>query len=357
MIAIDDLVKRFGRTTAVDHVSFRVEPGEIVGFLGPNGAGKTTTIRVLTCFHPPSSGRAAVGGHDCFDEPLAVRRHIGYLPQDVPIYPEMRVREYLHYRATLKGVPRRERRVAVERAMERAAVGEVRRKLVRQISHGYRQRVGLADALVASPPVLILDEPTSGLDPNQRVRMKELVRELAADHTILFSSHILAEVADVADRVVIIHRGAKKADGTIPDLLRHAPGRRLVVTLRCGADGVVSEADLASIVEGLDGVGAAELARADDAIVVAWPLAAEADPRDAINDRIVARGLRLRELRLELPTLETFFYGVTEGEAGLDEGVAVLGESDRGGGAASAPAQPRDGPVAPLGASGEGGAR
>ena len=324
MIVVDDLVKRFGRTLAVDRVSFEVGRGEIVGFLGPNGAGKTTTIRVLTCFHPPTAGRASIAGHDCFDSPIAVRRHIGYLPQDVPIYPDMRVHEYLRYRAALKGVPRRQRRSVVDGVIERCNIEEVRNKLVDHVSHGFRQRVGFADALVANPPVLILDEPTSGLDPNQRVRIKQLVRDLANDHTILFSSHILAEVAEVADRVVVIHRGAKKADGAVDELLHDAPGRELVVTASGSPD------DVLALGTGLDGVGDGRvLARSEDSMVtIAWPLEPDVDPRDAVFDRAAQGGRRLRELRLEHPTLESYFHTVTEGEAGLDDGVATFVERD-----------------------------
>ncbi|MHC4853932.1 MAG: ABC transporter ATP-binding protein, partial [Planctomycetota bacterium] len=165
MIRVQNLSKHFGPTRAVDDISFAVEKGEVVGFLGPNGAGKTTTIRVLTCWHPATAGTASVAGYDVFEQPVAVRQQIGYLPENVPIYPDLRVEEYLNYRAALKGVPRRDRRAAVDHAIERCGVTDVRRKLVGHISRGYRQRVGIADALVARPPILILDEPTTGLDP------------------------------------------------------------------------------------------------------------------------------------------------------------------------------------------------
>src|SRR5262245_4228137 len=231
MISVCDLQKRYGPTLAVDRISFDVQKGEVVGFLGPNGAGKTTTIRVLTCFHPANGGSATVGGFDVRTDPLAVRRQIGSLPETVPMYTDQRVEEDLRYRAALKGVPRRERSSAVERAMEKAGVLEVRRKLVGHVSRGYRQRTGLADAMVANPPILILDEPTSGLDPNQRRRIKDLVRELAQEHTILFSSHILAEVQDVSSRILVIHRGRLRADG-VPSELVASTGRR---TLRVEA--------------------------------------------------------------------------------------------------------------------------
>jgi ABC-2 type transport system ATP-binding protein len=172
MIRVRDLTKRYGSHVAVDRLTFEIGPGEIVGFLGPNGAGKTTTIRVLTGFHPASGGTAHVAGHDVATDSLEVRRRLGYLPQEVPIYPDLRVAEYLRYRAALKGVPPKARAQAVARAMDKAGIADVARKLVGHVSHGYRQRVGLADALVANPPVLIFDEPTSGLDPNQRRRRR-----------------------------------------------------------------------------------------------------------------------------------------------------------------------------------------
>ncbi|MCA8942195.1 MAG: ABC transporter ATP-binding protein, partial [Planctomycetes bacterium] len=277
MIRVENLVKRFGRTVAVDDVSFEVAEGEVVGFLGPNGAGKTTTIRVLTCYHPATSGRASVAGHDVFRDSVAVRRNIGYLPENVPIYPDMRVTEYLSYRAALKGVPRRERRSKVEAAMERCGVVEVRRKLIGHVSRGYRQRVGLADALVARPKILVLDEPTSGLDPNQRRRMKALIRELSEEHTILFSSHILAEVEDVSDRIVIISDGRKRADGTIDELMRAAPGRALVVEARAAAEAIeaiVTSAISALVLTGVEPLG--DWSRVEFGVPVG------ADPREEV---------------------------------------------------------------------------
>lgn len=309
MIRVDNLVKRFGQTTAVAGISFAVGKGEVVGFLGPNGAGKTTTLRVLTCYHPATSGSAAVGGHDVFEEPVAARRQVGYLAENVPIYGDLRVEEYLRYRAALKGVPRRQRHAAVEVAMQRADVLDVRRKLVAHVSRGYRQRVGLADALVARPPILILDEPTTGLDPIQRRRMKTLVRELAAEHTILFSSHILAEVQDVSSRILVIHRGELRADGAPEELLRQSRGRRLVVTATLAADALVV------LVRGLPGVsGEPRAVDAGDAFTtVEATVDASQDPRDAAFTALQARGARVRELRLQLPTLEEFFVQVTEG--------------------------------------------
>jgi ABC-2 type transport system ATP-binding protein len=214
-IEVVELTKRYGARTAVDRVSFRVEAGEVVGFLGPNGAGKTTTLRILTCFQPATSGSARVAGHDVFHESLAVREKTGYLPESTPLYPEMRVASYLRYRATIKGVHRRLRAEWVEDAMERCHVTDVRDRIIGHLSKGYRQRVGLADALVHRPEVLILDEPTSGLDPNQVRDVRDLVKEIAGEATVLFSTHTIPWVEQVCTRVVIISQGRIVGDGTL----------------------------------------------------------------------------------------------------------------------------------------------
>jgi ABC-2 type transport system ATP-binding protein len=306
MIRVSELVKRFGATLAVDRVSFSIDQGEVVGFLGPNGAGKTTTIRVLTGYHPATAGTAEVAGHDVARESLAVRRQIGYLPENVPIYPDLRVVEYLRYRAALKGVPAKQRRLAVERAMAKAGIADVARKLCGHVSRGYRQRVGLADALVGNPPILILDEPTSGLDPNQRRRIKQVVRDLAADHTILFSSHILAEVQDVSSRILVIHRGRLRADGRPGELVARALPACLHVAAACDAtllrDLVLAVPGIVPDRVEITGEGA-----------VAAEVRPEQDPRADVGQRAQRAGLSLRDLRLEVPTLEEFFAAVTEG--------------------------------------------
>jgi ABC-2 type transport system ATP-binding protein len=214
-IEVQDLTKRYGARTAVDSVSFSVEDGEIVGFLGPNGAGKTTTLRILTCFQPATSGTARVAGHDVFSQGIKVRESTGYLPESTPLYTEMRVFKYLWYRATLKGVPRRQRRAFIEEAMERCDVTDVRDRIIGHLSKGYRQRVGLADALVHRPSVLILDEPTSGLDPNQVRDVRDLIKEIAGQTTILFSTHTIPWVEQVCERVIVINQGRIALDGTL----------------------------------------------------------------------------------------------------------------------------------------------
>src|SRR3954453_17336883 len=207
MISAKDLTKRYARTTAVDQISFEVVKGQIVGFLGPNGAGKTTTMRMLTCFLPPSAGTAQVAGFDVLEQPLEVKKGIGYLPEPPPIYPEMEPAEYLKFVGKLKGLSGANLQKRVDYVSERCAIGDVKKKLLGKLSKGYRQRVGLAQAILHNPDVLILDEPTSGLDPKQIIETRQLIKELAGDHTIILSTHILPEVSQTCQRVVIINKG------------------------------------------------------------------------------------------------------------------------------------------------------
>ena len=317
MIEVEALRKHFGPTRAVDGIDFSVSPGEVVGFLGPNGAGKSTTIRILTCYLPPTAGRVRVAGKDILTESLAVRAAVGYLPENVPLYPEMRVEEFLRFRASLKGIPRRDLSRRVGQAMERCGVVEVRRKPIGHVSRGYRQRVGLAEALVAVPPILILDEPTSGLDPNQRRKVKELVQELALQHTILFSSHILAEVEQVCTRVLVIHKGRIVGQGTREELVESlGGGRRLVVE----ADGRAGE--LLAMMENLEGCGRPMLMESEDAFARAEaPLERGADPRVSVFLWAREQGRLLRELAIQSPSLEEIFARLTASEE------TVVGES------------------------------
>ncbi|MCB9918255.1 MAG: ABC transporter ATP-binding protein [Planctomycetes bacterium] len=310
MIAIEDLVKDFGSFRAVDHVSFDVQPGEVVGFLGPNGAGKSTTLRVLTCYHPATSGRVRVHGLDVLRSSLEVRAGLGYLPENVPIWPDLRVEEYLRWRARLKGVPRRELEPRVAETMELAGVTEVRRKLVGHVSRGYRRRVGLADALIARPPLLILDEPTAGLDPNQRRKVRELVRALRGRHTILFSSHILSDVEDVCDRVVVIHRGKKRADGTLQSIAHELGVAELRIVVR------TDDAGAGALVAGLP-VQTSSLAPRADGFVELRASLLERDEQnrvvDVVSRRIRDAGFDFRELHVFEPSLEEIFYRLTLG--------------------------------------------
>ncbi len=230
-----DLRKRFGAFTALDGVSFELRQGEVVGFLGPNGAGKSTTMKILTGFLAPTSGSATIAGHDLVSEPLACRRLIGYLPEEVPLYLDMTVTAYLDHVARLKGVPRTERRREVVEAIGAAWLGENANRHIRKLSKGNRQRVGLAQALLGKPPILILDEPTSGLDPAQVANFRDLIASLAAKHTILLSTHILAEVEATCARVLVVHRGTVVVAEGIDDLRRRASRvTRMRLRLRSG---------------------------------------------------------------------------------------------------------------------------
>jgi ABC-2 type transport system ATP-binding protein len=219
MIEVVNLTKRFPRHDAVRGISFSIAKGEIIGFLGPNGAGKTTTLRMLTGYLPPTSGTASVAGHDVYRESIEARRKIGYMPENVPLYDDMRVREYLRFRANLKGLNHRDAKHRVDEVVDTCGLDAVKRKMIRVLSKGYRQRVGLADALVHAPELLILDEPTNGLDPNQIRQIRELIRQLAENHTVLLSTHILSEVEATCSRVIIIDGGKIKAQDTPRNLV------------------------------------------------------------------------------------------------------------------------------------------
>ena len=224
MIQAEGLSKRFGRTLAVDNISFEAAHGEILGFLGPNGAGKTTTMRVLTCFLPPSSGRARVAGFDVLEQPLEVKRRVGYLPELPPLYPEMSVTEYLTFVGRLKGVPRQTLAARLDEVVERCALVDVRKTLIGKLSRGFRQRVGLAQALIHQPSVLVLDEPTAGLDPKQSIETRSLIRSLGGDHTVILSTHNLPEVSATCQRIIIINAGKLVAVDTPENLTARLQG-------------------------------------------------------------------------------------------------------------------------------------
>jgi ABC-2 type transport system ATP-binding protein len=228
MIKVEGLTKRYGRNVAVDNISFGVQKGQIVGFLGPNGAGKTTTMRVLTCFLPPTAGTAEVAGYDVLAAPMEVKRRIGYLPETPPLYPEMEVVEYLVFVGRLKGIGKSDLPRRVDEVIERTAIGDVRTKLLGRLSKGYRQRVGLAQAIIHNPDVLILDEPTAGLDPKQIIETRQLIRALAGDHTIILSTHILPEVEQTCEQVVIISKGKLVATDSVQNLTNRLRGSEAV---------------------------------------------------------------------------------------------------------------------------------
>jgi ABC-2 type transport system ATP-binding protein len=308
LIRIEGLSKTYGRARdpALDGVSFGVARGEIVGLLGPNGAGKSTLMRILACFLAPTRGTAELDGHSIAGDTRAVRRSLGYLPEAVPLPPEMRVGEYLGFRAALKGVPRGRRRAAIDDAIGAAGLGDRGAQIIGTLSRGYRQRVGLADALLGRPPILILDEPTVGLDPNQIRETRELIRRLGQEHAVLLSTHVLSEVEAIAGRVVILNRGRLVAAETPAALrARMQARRRLVIEVR-DADRERAE----HIYRGLPGVTAVD---AIDGTHLALSLAAGDDgaAREAVFQAAVTDNLVLRELRSEEPSLEDLFAQVT----------------------------------------------
>ena len=228
MITVEGLTKRYARNVAVDHISFQVEKGQIVGFLGPNGAGKTTTMRMLTCFMPPTDGTAIVAGYDVLENPMEVKRRIGYLPETPPVYPEMEVIEYLNFVGRIKGVPKAGMAKRIDEVMEKCAVSDVRNREIGKLSKGYRQRVGLAQAILHNPDVLILDEPTAGLDPHQIIETRDLIKGLSGEHTIILSTHILPEVEQICERVIIIAKGKLVATDTVENLTSRLRGAETV---------------------------------------------------------------------------------------------------------------------------------
>ena len=302
MIRVRELSKRYGERTAVEGASFDVKRGEIVGFLGPNGAGKTTTLRMITGFLTPTAGSILVDGIDAVEAPLEARKRIGYMPEGVPLYPEMRVREYMRYRAKLKGVGRAQLKSRVDAALEQASVTDVADRIIGQLSKGYRQRVGLADALVADPPLLILDEPTSGLDPNQIRQVRDLVKSFQDKKTVFVSTHILPEVEATCSRVVIVHRGRVVGEGP-PASLRVGPSAQMVtVVVRVPKEATDSEHEAPTVVETLlhDVAGVrsvAEVSEPEPGVIRARLTAdGEASVLEHIFEAVSAKKLRLREL-------------------------------------------------------------
>lgn len=310
MIETEGLWKIYGGFAAVRGVSLVVPQGQIVGFLGPNGAGKTTTIRMLTGFHAPSAGSARVAGYDCVDESHEVRRRIGYLPESAPLYREMRVADYLVYRARLFAMPRVDRRKAVARALERCWLTEVARKRIGQLSKGYRQRVGLAAAMLHDPPVLILDEPTSGLDPTQIAETRRLLRSLAGERTLLLSSHILPEVERTCERIIVIARGKVRADGTPEELTRAvAKGRPVTLEARISPDGPEVAERLTAAALACPGAGMAVAERLSDGWrrVRIEPSEGAGDLREPLALAMQRAGALVREIRAEGASLEDVF--------------------------------------------------
>jgi len=308
IIDVKNLTKRYPGRTAVSDISFRVAPGEIVGFLGPNGAGKTTTMRILSGFLPATGGDVNIGGRDVSKQSLEIRRHIGYLPESCPLYPEMRVSEYLGYRARLKGLPRSRRKERIRTVLEMCGLVDVRRRVIGHLSKGYRQRVGLADALVHDPELLILDEPTIGLDPNQIREIRNLIRDLSGKHTILLSTHILPEVEAICERVLILDKGKIVASDTPENLAGIVSGSIRVVAEIKGL-----QSEIVNTVKALPGVN-----NVSDRLEGAWVKLEVSgklgtDLRQNIFQTVVENKWTLRELRTISTTLEDVFGALTSG--------------------------------------------
>jgi ABC-2 type transport system ATP-binding protein len=304
MIEAQNLVRRYGGFTAVDDISFSVGEKEIVGILGPNGAGKTTTIRMITGFLPPTSGKVTVAGKDLFESPREARRQVGYLPENVALYNEMRVEEYLAYRARLEGLSRAEGRDAIGNTVERCLLTDVRRQIIGTLSKGYRQRVGLATAILHKPQVLVLDEPTVGLDPRQIIAIRELIRELGQERTLLLSTHILPEVELLCSRVVIIDRGRIVAQGTPESLRQTNPNLR--ITLK---DAPPDLAEILGRIPDVTGVHPS----GDGGFVVDFR--SGADIREEVFRTAVERGWVLLELARGRASLEDLFVQITTHDA------------------------------------------
>ena len=317
MIEVRGLVKRYGSRLAVDHLSFTVPDGQIFGFLGPNGAGKSTTMNLMTGYLGPTEGEVLIDGHSITQEPEKAKAAMGYLPEQPPLYPDMTVEEYLLFAARLKKVPRDQREDQLDRVTEMTGTDRVRERLIRNLSKGYRQRVGLAQALLGFPKVLILDEPTVGLDPKQILEMRQLIRQLAREHTVILSSHILSEVQEVCDHLLIIHHGKKVAAGEPAELERSLSGNpALEIVVRGEGEAVQSQLAL------LSGITSLTQHDCPEANCCAFRLEStpDQDLREAVFQTCARQGLPLLELRRDTLTLEDIFLKLTSNDVEEEPG-------------------------------------
>src|SRR5579859_6734139 len=316
MIKVEGLTKRYARTVAVDDISFEVEKGQIVGFLGPNGAGKTTTMRVLTCFLPPTAGTAQVAGFDVLEQPLEVKKRIGYLPETPPLYPDMEVGEYLTFVGKLKGLANSDVPKRVNEVCDRCSITDVRSKLIGKLSKGYRQRVGLAQAILHNPDVLILDEPTSGLDPKQINETRDLIKSLAGDHTIILSTHILPEVEQTCEQVIIINKGKVIATDSVNNLQSRARGAESVIVEVAGRNGALDSAAIQSRLEKVSGVSKVLFKEKRDARNIFEIEGGKGRlVRGDLARAVVEAGWDLNELRPSAMSLEEVFLQLTGDQA------------------------------------------
>ena len=324
MISVSQLTKAYGQHLAVDQVSFEVGKGKIVGFLGPNGAGKSTTLRMLTCYMPPTSGGATINGFDIFHQSEQVRQNLGYLPENTPLYGEMKVVEYLDFRGRLRGMDKPNRRDRIEYVVKRCWLSDFRNRVIGHLSKGMRQRVGLADALLHNPAVLILDEPTVGLDPTQTIETRNLLKELAGQHTILLSTHILREVEAICDRAIFIRRGKIVSQGTLEEL-RESRRMQARVLVECRGPAEQVKNTLARV----SGVGKVEVLNGEHRkgsegyVVAAIRPQDSRDVREEVARTVIQSGWPLREIRLEKGGLEEFFVELMAAQAQGGQGGAA----------------------------------
>ena len=311
MIEVENLTKVYNGRRAIDHISFKVEKGEILGFLGPNGAGKTTTMRILTCYMPSTEGTARVAGYDVFEESLEVRKRIGYLPESPPLYPEMTVESYLTFVAKIKGTPPNQRRAQVDDSMGKCGIGDVRNRIIGKLSKGYKQRVGLAQSLLNNPEVLVLDEPTIGLDPKQISEVRSLIKSFAGNHTVILSTHILPEVSMTCSRVIIIHNGKVVAMDTPEGLTHQATGGDRISLLVEGPREAVREK-----LQGIDGVVSVQVSGGDNGKPAGFDVECKPDTdlRRTLAATVVSQGWGLLELKGVSLSLEDVFINLVTKE-------------------------------------------
>src|SRR5947208_2283079 len=315
MIRVQEITKKYARNVAVDHISFEVQKGEIIGFLGPNGAGKTTTMRMLTCFLPPSAGSATVAGFDVLEQPLEVKKRIGYLPETPPLYPEMDTTEYLTFVGKLMGLSGSELRGRIDYVCERCAITDVRHKLLGRLSKGYAQRVGLAQAIIHNPDVMILDQPSAGLDPKQINETRDLIKGLAGDHTIILSTHILPEVEQTCQKVMIINKGKLVATDTVQNLQSRARGAESVLVEVSGRNGNLNSTSVQPRLEQIAGVSRVSLKESRDSRNLFEIESQKSFVRGDLARAVVESGWDLNELRSAAMSLEQIFLQLTREEA------------------------------------------
>ncbi len=328
MITVKGLTKRYARNTAVDHISFEIQKGQIVGFLGPNGAGKTTTMRMLTCFMPPTAGTAIVAGFDVLEEPMEVKKRIGYLPETPPLYPEMMTGEYLSFVGSLKGLRGAELKQRIDYVSERCAVADVRNKQLGKLSKGYRQRVGLAQSIIHNPEVLILDEPTAGLDPKQINETRDLIKSLAGDHTIILSTHILPEVEQICEQVIIISKGKLVATDTVDNLQSRARGVESVLVEVAGRNGDLDSKLAQARIEKVSGVSRV-IFKEKRQTRSTFEIETQKDHfvRGDLARAVVEAGWDLNELRSSAASLEEIFLQLTGTQVAAPKDEAVATEA------------------------------